>query len=112
MSVCGGVGYVVLRADPLPANQCKRIVTVRELARSQGFPDWFRFVAVDHGDADEDDDDDDEERAGKTEYVKTVCIIPSPLQAEDRWEELLTTAALDAQADRKRRYLASFGRDC
>lgn len=27
--------------------QCKRVYTVRELARSQGFPDWFVFYAVD-----------------------------------------------------------------
>ncbi|KAI0778984.1 S-adenosyl-L-methionine-dependent methyltransferase [Trametes elegans] len=26
---------------------CKRILTIRELARSQGFPDWFVFHAVD-----------------------------------------------------------------
>ncbi|KAI0828845.1 S-adenosyl-L-methionine-dependent methyltransferase [Trametes gibbosa] len=26
---------------------CKRVFTVRELARSQGFPDWFVFYAVD-----------------------------------------------------------------
>ncbi|KAH9849210.1 S-adenosyl-L-methionine-dependent methyltransferase [Lenzites betulinus] len=26
---------------------CKRVYTVRELARSQGFPDWFVFYAVD-----------------------------------------------------------------
>ncbi|KAJ6520196.1 S-adenosyl-L-methionine-dependent methyltransferase [Mycena sanguinolenta] len=26
--------------------QCLRMVTVRELARSQGFPDWFSFVSV------------------------------------------------------------------
>ncbi|KAI0312829.1 hypothetical protein OF83DRAFT_1066570, partial [Amylostereum chailletii] len=27
---------------------CKRIVTIRELARSQGFPDWFVFHAIDN----------------------------------------------------------------
>ncbi|KAI0312834.1 S-adenosyl-L-methionine-dependent methyltransferase [Amylostereum chailletii] len=30
-----------------PWMQCKRVVTVRELARSQGFPDWFTFHAYD-----------------------------------------------------------------
>jgi C-5 cytosine-specific DNA methylase len=27
-------------------SQCHRMVTVRELARSQGFPDWFVFYSI------------------------------------------------------------------
>lgn len=35
---------------------CLRMVTVRELARSQGFPDWFVFVSINNN-------------------VVTVCIL-------------------------------------
>ncbi|KAI0348797.1 hypothetical protein OH77DRAFT_1440794, partial [Trametes cingulata] len=34
-------------ADRNTCTQCKRVLTVRELARSQGFPDWFVFHAID-----------------------------------------------------------------
>ncbi|KAK7465308.1 hypothetical protein VKT23_005287 [Stygiomarasmius scandens] len=49
----GYFNTTVTNVDPT-AKQCKilhpschRILTVRELARSQGFPDWFQFFALD-----------------------------------------------------------------
>lgn len=60
------------------------MLTVREFARSQGFPDWFTFVSI-------------------NDNVVTVCVVSRFIYLVPR---CLTNGTLAAPSDRERRAVA------